>query len=524
MIDYVLNGLLVAIIGLTLLRTLDPARARIRMYLCFIAIVLSALPWHWLGSWLPQPWVSGTDNYSSPASTMEAVIQPVLDASIATSNGLDLAYWLFGVLILVGVLAFARVVSQQYAIIRSWRRNGKQSPTLSTKADDIPVWLVPGESQAVATLFGTREIWIGETLARHPNVEVAIAHELAHHRLEHPTYEWLLTLTRCLFWWNPIVWIFVARARKEIEIECDEYCAREFGSSTYQKCLARLFADVAPVPIGSAFGGRRSFNMERLRRLSNIAVMGWMRRILALLVLSCGVLGFVFVHAEAKSSVEPGHKGWNVRFENVTLRKALEQVAEMSGVDIYVDPRLDDSTFTFEASEIKSWEPLIEGVITEFDDVVWTQRGGVVFVGSRESIKEDSWLSDAIILRGHGAGVFAKQIAKPDEERDALFVDIKFEERFAQEDFNTSQMAILIGLDNPATVRQGDVHITFVASSTSNQLVVGFFKVLPDSKLSEVGRAAMDIEDGATQHFVWPDVGEVDYTLWLTLKKKQQQS
>ncbi len=117
--------------------------------------------------------------------------------------------------------------------------------------------------------------------------------------------------------------------------------------------------------------------------------------------------------------------------------------------------------------------------------------------------------------------MFAKQIEAPDAPNETLFIDIKFEERFAQDDYNTSQMAILINLDEPAAIRQGDVHMSFDASSKSNLLAVGFFTVLPDSTLSEVGRAIMSIDADVIEQFTWPEVSNVDYKLWLTLKKQR---
>ncbi len=523
MIEYTLNGLLVVCIGLALLRTLDPARARVRLYVCLVAIALAVIPWYWMGSWLPQPWTRSVDNQLFPAPAVEVAMQPMLDASIAATDAPALVYWLAGALTLVGVLAFARIVHQQYMLVRSWRRIGKRSAELSAHADNIPVWLVPRENQAVATLFGAREIFIGELLARHPDVDVALAHEVAHHRLRHPHYEWLMTLLRCVFWWHPVVWFYVARARKEMEIECDEHCVKMLGTSVYRTSLARLLMDVEAAPVGAAFGGRGSFNVERLRRLSRTTAMGWTRRLAALFLFGGGVLGFVFVHADASPSAEQRHKGWNVRYDNVTLTQALEQIAEMGGVDIYLDPRIRDTPFTFEASEVTSWQPLIEGVVSEFDDVVWVLRAGAVFVGSRQSVNDDSWLAEATVLRSHGVGIFAEQIKTPDAEAETLFIDIKFEERFAQDDYNTSEMAVLISLDQAAAIRQGDVHMTFDASGDANLLDVGFFRVLPDSTLSEVGRGSMGIEDGVTQHFTWPRVDDIGYQLWLTVEKRQPQ-
>ncbi len=252
---------------------------------------------------------------------------------------------------LIGVVAFTRVIQQQHALVRSWRSIAQRNTALSTRAGGITVWLVPGEKQAVATLFGVREIWIGELLANHPHLDVAVAHEFAHHRLRHPIYEWLLTFARCVFWWNPVVWMFVSRARKEIEIECDEYCAKQMGTKDYQHKLARLMSDIESVAIGSAFGGRGSFNIERLRRLSTVTTSGWVRALGAFLIFSSGELGFVLVHAGALPEPEysPEKKAWSVRFENAKLEKALEQIAELGGIDIYLDPRIEDKVFDFES-------------------------------------------------------------------------------------------------------------------------------------------------------------------------------
>ena len=53
-----------------------------------------------------------------------------------------------------------------------------------------------------------------------------VLHELAHYRRGDPLYKWLVQLTVCLHWWNPLVWVMAREIDRACELACDEAVLR----------------------------------------------------------------------------------------------------------------------------------------------------------------------------------------------------------------------------------------------------------------------------------------------------------
>lgn len=72
--------------------------------------------------------------------------------------------------------------------------------------------------------------------AGQPQFQLVLAHELAHIRRKDCLRKLLLIVCLCLYWWNPLVWIMVRLANRDMELACDEAVLRALGPA-WQEAL-----------------------------------------------------------------------------------------------------------------------------------------------------------------------------------------------------------------------------------------------------------------------------------------------
>lgn len=99
--------------------------------------------------------------------------------------------------------------------------------------------------------------------------QLVLAHELAHIRRKDCLRKLLLTVCLCLYWWNPLVWMMVWLANRDMELACDEAVLRALGSDC-RKDYALTLLDMAQrnpksAPLCSGFA--RSSAEERIRAI-----------------------------------------------------------------------------------------------------------------------------------------------------------------------------------------------------------------------------------------------------------------
>ena len=99
--------------------------------------------------------------------------------------------------------------------------------------------------------------------------QLVLAHELAHIRRKDCLRKLLLIACLCLYWWNPLVWVMVRLASRDMELACDEAVLRALGP-TCKKAYALALLDMAqrqakPSPLCSGFA--KSCAEERVRAI-----------------------------------------------------------------------------------------------------------------------------------------------------------------------------------------------------------------------------------------------------------------
>ena len=99
--------------------------------------------------------------------------------------------------------------------------------------------------------------------------QLILAHELAHIRRKDCLRKLLLTVCLCLYWWNPLVWLMVWLANRDMELACDEAVLRAMGPD-HKKAYALTLLDMAQrkpksAPLCSGFA--KSSTEERIRAI-----------------------------------------------------------------------------------------------------------------------------------------------------------------------------------------------------------------------------------------------------------------
>ena len=87
---------------------------------------------------------------------------------------------------------------------------------------------------------------------------LVLAHELMHVRYFDCLQKCLLSAALCVHWFNPLVWLMVRAANRDMELACDEAALSLLGQERrkdYVRMLLRFAAETCPgMPLGSGFG------------------------------------------------------------------------------------------------------------------------------------------------------------------------------------------------------------------------------------------------------------------------------
>ncbi|MYD98690.1 MAG: M56 family metallopeptidase [Gammaproteobacteria bacterium] len=283
MLDYLIVGAQMSLVGVAVMACLRTAPAPWRYRVALAAFAMSVAPW----SILPSVTVSASAN----ATLADAlpIIPPIPTATVAAAGpaslpGGDVFLWAVAVSLATGVVAYAAMAWRQCIRLRWWRRASRSGDHLLARAatgDRIEsaasrceVRILPDSDVAVATpsraAFGipgrASTLWIGERLVEDPRLDSVLTHELVHVRRRDPQAEMLLTMCRCLLWWHPLAWFWSWVGRREMELACDEECASLLGRGAYRETLVTLIRDL-PGETGVAMISHGSFNLRRARNL-----------------------------------------------------------------------------------------------------------------------------------------------------------------------------------------------------------------------------------------------------------------
>ena len=119
------------------------------------------------------------------------------------------------------------------------------------------------------------------------SLEAALAHELTHLKHRDTWYMLLMTLARCVHWFNPLVWLMVRTARRDMELCCDydllngqgEEARRAYGRAILDQMTGR---DRGFSGLTTGFSGSKKEVFARFRAMMDTAPKRKGRVVLAL--------------------------------------------------------------------------------------------------------------------------------------------------------------------------------------------------------------------------------------------------
>ena len=119
------------------------------------------------------------------------------------------------------------------------------------------------------------------------SLEAALAHELTHLKHRDTWYMLLMTLARCVHWFNPLVWLMVRVARRDMELCCDydllngqgEEARRAYGRAILDQMTGR---DRSFSGLTTGFSGSKKEVFARFRAMMDTAPKRKGRALLAL--------------------------------------------------------------------------------------------------------------------------------------------------------------------------------------------------------------------------------------------------
>lgn len=138
------------------------------------------------------------------------------------------------------------------------------------------------------------------------SLEAALAHELTHLKHRDTWYMLLMTLARCVHWFNPLVWLMVRTARRDMELCCDydllngqgEEARRAYGRAILDQMTGR---DRGFSGLTTGFSGSKKEVFARFRAIMDTAPKRKGRALLALAAATIVLSGsLVACQAEAQ--------------------------------------------------------------------------------------------------------------------------------------------------------------------------------------------------------------------------------
>ena len=181
------------------------------------------------------------------------------------------------------------------------------------------------------------------------NFQYIVLHELIHYKRRDMFYKWLVQVTVCLHWFNPLVHLMSREITKACEFSCDEAVLTKIGSGSaqdYGKTLLDAMAAVGKYKenLGAVtLNENKQLLKERIGAIINFKKKSTAIRLLTGLLTLCIIFGaaFVGVYPAAAASNQPSSRppvSENAGLEEKWKKEWAEaQMAEYQTVGVTVD-------------------------------------------------------------------------------------------------------------------------------------------------------------------------------------------
>ena len=164
-----------------------------------------------------------------------------------------------------------------------------------------------------------------------------VLHELTHYKRRDMLYKWLVQLTVCLHWFNPLVYLMSGEITKACEFSCDEAVLAKMGCDKAQDYGETLLNAMAAVgKYQENFGAvtlseNKELLKERIGAIMNFKKRSIVIRVLTGMLTLCVMFGAVFVgvyptaaakspNSEAGEKLTPAQTGQLTEMETLNIK------------------------------------------------------------------------------------------------------------------------------------------------------------------------------------------------------------
>ncbi len=282
--DYFFVSLCISIAVLILLKY-SKLPNKFNYYLSNLAIVSWLIPYSFLAKLVPetalkQPLILAIYSTNSPQTVI----------SHTQSNSVYDYYFLilFQLLIAIGVLILVKNILHFYR----WKKQIISDPSfnvsrhLSTRYS-APVYTSEHINNGLTLGLFNPVIVVSNAISTSKYIDLIIAHEKQHLACKDNLKLFILEVTECLFWWNPIVKKLVNYNRLFIEVNCDERASITYGIDNYTEKLADLILlnhQTITQPVPTVISTNKH-NIYRVKRLKEKRKMTYKNKLICSLII-----------------------------------------------------------------------------------------------------------------------------------------------------------------------------------------------------------------------------------------------
>ncbi len=227
-------------------------------------------------------------------------------------------------------------------------------------------------------------------------LKYVLTHEYVHIRRFDAIFKFLLTVSLCVHWFNPMVWIMYITANRDIELSCDEKVIRILGGgkSSYAMALIQMEEQKA-----GSYQFSSSFSRNALKERIN-AIMKFTKITPAAAAAAiCLVAGTTVAFA---TNTLPDTANYTTISEDRTI---------LSGNAVYESPNVEWWTYDEYAKWLEQEKINLESMIGQ---KAWTGTRGE-FVWSREIVDETIALYEKILQDIKNGVLISKTVEGSDD-------------------------------------------------------------------------------------------------------------
>lgn len=109
-------------------------------------------------------------------------------------------------------------------------------------------------------------------------LEYVVAHEITHIKKNDVVYKWFLTLAVCVHWFNPLAWVMLVMAGRDIELVCDEAVLKNRRDIRRDYALTLIKMEEKRVPafcvgFGSNFVKERIVTIMKFKKTTIVGIV-----------------------------------------------------------------------------------------------------------------------------------------------------------------------------------------------------------------------------------------------------------